>query len=67
MTIDNDRALEVAIALTDPAQPTWAIDPIDATGNYDRGIEVFATLVALVVDANAALSVVSAPAQHTRW
>lgn len=45
----------------------WIIDPIDATGNYIRGVPVFATLIALE-DANGLVTgVVSAPALHRRW
>jgi histidinol-phosphatase len=45
----------------------WIVDPIDGTRNYSRGIPVWATLIALEVDGNIALGVVSAPALHRRW
>jgi histidinol-phosphatase len=51
----------------DPAAPTWVIDPIDATKNYLRGIPVFATLIAVVVDGRAVVGVASAPALGERW
>lgn len=45
----------------------WIIDPIDGTHNYMRGVPVFATLLALEVDAELAVGVVSAPALQRRW
>jgi histidinol-phosphatase len=45
----------------------WVIDPIDGTRNYSRGIPVWATLIALQVDGEVALGVVSAPALGRRW
>ena len=45
----------------------WIIDPIDGTKNYVRGVPVWATLIALVVDEEAVLGVVSAPAMARRW
>jgi histidinol-phosphatase len=45
----------------------WIIDPIDATGNYVRGVPVFATLIALEDRGVLELGVVSAPALHRRW
>jgi histidinol-phosphatase len=45
----------------------WYLDPIDGTGNYARGVPVFATLVALVVDGAPAVGVCSAPALQARW
>ena len=45
----------------------WIMDPIDATHNVVRGIEVFATLLAFERDGELLLGVVSAPAMHRRW
>jgi histidinol-phosphatase len=45
----------------------WIIDPIDGTKNYIRGIPVWATLLALEVDHEITVGVVSAPALHRRW
>jgi histidinol-phosphatase len=45
----------------------WYVDPIDATHNFVRGITVFATLLAVAVDGEMQLGVVSAPAMHERW
>jgi histidinol-phosphatase len=49
------------------ASVCWYIDPIDATHNYMRGIPIFATLLAVAVDGEVQLGVVSAPALHERW
>ncbi|MEM1335218.1 MAG: inositol monophosphatase family protein [Actinomycetota bacterium] len=49
------------------APPQWIIDPIDGTSGYVRGIPVWATLIALVVDGRPVLGVVSAPALGFRW
>ncbi|KAB1645669.1 MULTISPECIES: inositol monophosphatase family protein [unclassified Pseudoclavibacter] len=45
----------------------WIIDPIDGTGNYFRGVPVWATLIALVVDGEPVVGVVSAPLLARRW
>ncbi len=51
----------------DPAVPTWVLDPIDGTKNFLRGVPVWATLLALVVDGSPVLGVASAPALRERW
>ena len=45
----------------------WIIDPIDGTKNYVRGVPVWATLIALVVEGEVVVGVVSAPALARRW
>jgi histidinol-phosphatase len=45
----------------------WIIDPIDGTHNFMRGVPIFATLLALEIDASLAVGVVSAPALGRRW
>ncbi len=45
----------------------WVIDPIDGTKSYVRGVPVWATLIALVVDGQARVGVISAPALARRW
>jgi histidinol-phosphatase len=52
---------------TGHSQRRWVIDPIDGTKNYVRGVPVWATLIALVVDEEVVLGVVSAPALQRRW
>src|SRR3954449_3808215 len=49
------------------SQRRWVIDPIDGTKNFVRGVPVWATLIALVVDDQVVLSVVSAPQLQRRW
>jgi histidinol-phosphatase len=45
----------------------WILDPVDGTRNFLRGIPVWATLIALEEDGEAAVGVVSAPALGHRW
>jgi histidinol-phosphatase len=51
----------------------WVLDPIDGTKNYVRGVPVWATLIALTVNApsqrseDVVVGVVSAPALGRRW
>jgi histidinol-phosphatase len=46
---------------------TWVIDPIDGTKNFAAGIQIWATLIALLVDGEPVLGVVSAPALGERY
>jgi histidinol-phosphatase len=52
---------------TDAGDGRWIVDPIDATHNFVRGIEVFATLLAFERDGELEVAVVSAPAMGRRW
>jgi histidinol-phosphatase len=45
----------------------WIIDPIDGTKNFVRRVPVWATLLALEVDGQMSVGVVSAPALRRRW
>lgn len=45
----------------------WVIDPIDGTKNFVRRVPVWATLIALLVDDEPVLGVISAPALSRRW
>ena len=45
----------------------WVLDPIDGTKNFVRGVPVWATLIALLVDGVPVVGVVSAPALGRRW
>ena len=49
------------------ASVCWYIDPIDATANFVRGIPIFATLLAVALEGELQLGVVSAPALRERW
>jgi histidinol-phosphatase len=76
-----ERAIRDRLALTRPGDSVhgeeygttgtgdrrWILDPIDGTMNYVRGIPVWGTLIALEVDGEIAVGVVSAPAIAHRW
>jgi histidinol-phosphatase len=49
------------------ARARWIIDPIDGTKRFMRGIPVFATLLALELDGEPVVGVVSAAALGRRW
>ena len=49
------------------SERVWIIDPIDGTANFLRGVPVWATLIALRVNDEYVLGVVSAPAMGRRW
>lgn len=52
---------------TGHSQRRWIVDPIDGTKNFVRGVPVWATLIALAVEDEVVLSVVSAPQLGRRW
>ncbi|MGH2683676.1 MAG: inositol monophosphatase family protein [Actinomycetota bacterium] len=45
----------------------WVIDPIDGTKNFAAGIQVWGTLIALVVDGETVLGLVDAPGLGERY
>ena len=45
----------------------WVVDPIDGTANFVRGVPVWATLIALMIENDVVVSVVSAPSLSRRW
>jgi len=47
--------------------PCWVVDPIDGTNNFAWGIPIFATLIALQLDCETQVGVVSAPALGERY
>ena len=49
------------------SQRRWVIDPIDGTKNFVRGVPVWATLIALMVDDEVVVGVASAPRLNRRW
>ncbi|MEZ4215682.1 MAG: inositol monophosphatase family protein [Myxococcota bacterium] len=51
----------------DDARPTWVVDPIDGTIAYARGIPLFSTLVALVVDGEPLVGLIDLPALDERY
>lgn len=46
------------------SERTWIVDPIDGTYNFARGIPIWSTLIALEVEKEIVLGVVSAPAMQ---
>ena len=52
---------------TGASQRCWAIDPIDGTKNFVRGVPVWATLIALLDGDEVVVGLVSAPALGRRW
>ncbi len=55
------------LGATGHSQRRWIIDPIDGTKNFVRGVPVWATLIALAVDDEVVVGVVSAPQLQRRW
>ncbi|MFI5258130.1 MAG: inositol monophosphatase family protein [Candidatus Limnocylindrales bacterium] len=49
------------------ARLCWYVDPIDGTHNFVRGVPVFATMLAVALDGELQLGIVSAPALRERW
>ncbi len=45
----------------------WIVDPIDGTKSYVRGVPTWSTLIALQVDGESTVAVVSMPAVSRRW
>ena len=45
----------------------WYIDPIDGTHNYIRGVPLFGTLLAVEVEGELQVGILSAPALGERW
>lgn len=62
-----DAVLGEEGGLRGSSERTWIVDPIDGTRNFAAGIQVWATLLALRVDGDFVLGVVSAPALGERW
>ena len=63
----GDAILGEEYGQTGTGSRLWVIDPIDGTKNYVRGVPVWATLIALVVDDEPVVGVASAPALARRW
>jgi histidinol-phosphatase len=49
------------------AHRVWIVDPIDGTHSYERGLPMWGTLIALVVDGEPVVGVASSPALRKRW
>jgi histidinol-phosphatase len=63
----RDAVLGEEQGSTGHSQRRWIVDPIDGTKNFVRGVPVWATLIALAVDDEVVVGVVSAPALQRRW
>jgi histidinol-phosphatase len=63
----GDAILGEEYGVTAGGARRWVIDPIDGTKNFVRGVSVWATLIALQLDAQTMVGVVSAPALNRRW
>jgi histidinol-phosphatase len=63
----RDAVLGEEQGSTGHSQRRWVVDPIDGTKNFVRGVPVWATLIALMVDDEVVLGVVSAPQLNRRW
>ena len=63
----GDAVLGEEHGVTGEGPRQWVVDPIDGTKNFVRGVPVWATLVALRVDGQVDVGVVSAPALGRRW
>lgn len=63
----RDAILGEEQGATGTAPRRWIIDPIDGTSNYAWGIPVWATLIALEVEGEITVGVVSAPALDERY
>ena len=63
----DDAILGEEYGTAGTASRRWVIDPIDGTKNYVRGVPVWAVLIALLVDGDPVVGVVSAPALARRW
>ena len=63
----RDAVLGEETGSTGFASRRWVVDPIDGTKNYVRGVPVWATLIALMVDEEVVVGCVSAPQLNRRW
>jgi histidinol-phosphatase len=63
----SDAVLGEEYGLDGDGPRRWVLDPIDGTKNFVRGIPVWASLIALQVDEQTSVGVVSAPALGRRW
>lgn len=63
----SDSVLGEEFGTEGKSRRQWIIDPIDGTANFMRGVPIWATLIALVIDGKPEVGVVSAPALNRRW
>lgn len=63
----GDAILGEEHGLEGESERVWVVDPIDGTKNFADGIQVWATLIALVIHDHPTVGVVSAPALGERY
>lgn len=63
----NDGFFGEESGRADRGERRWIVDPIDGTSNFLRGVPNWGTLIALEVDGEVTVGVVSAPALGARW
>ncbi len=63
----RDSVLGEEQGTTGHSSRQWVVDPIDGTKNFVRGVPVWATLIALMVDDVPVVGLVSAPMLNRRW
>lgn len=63
----NDGVLGEEGGLHEGGDRRWIVDPIDGTRNFADGVQVWATLIALAVEEEPVVGVVSAPALGERY
>ncbi|MGV9193334.1 inositol monophosphatase family protein [Microbacterium sp. MC2] len=63
----DDGQFGEEFGVTGTGSRQWIIDPIDGTANYLKGIPMWTTLIALVIDGVPRVGVASQPAIGRRW
>jgi histidinol-phosphatase len=63
----DDAVLGEEAGRSGEAARTWVIDPIDGTKNFAAGIQIWATLIALVADETPVLGLANAPGLGERY
>jgi histidinol-phosphatase len=63
----RDAVLGEEQGSTGHSQRRWVIDPIDGTKNFVRGVPVWATLIALMIEDEVVVGCVTAPLLNRRW
>lgn len=63
----RDAVLGEEQGATGSSNRRWVVDPIDGTKNFVRGVPVWATLIALMIDDEVVVGCVSAPQLNRRW
>ena len=63
----DDSVFGEEFGVTGQSSRQWIIDPIDGTANYLKGIPMWTTLIALVIDGVPRVGVASQPAIGRRW